>query len=688
MAPTKPGIDEKVSTREIPPMSLRASFRPGSVDAEKRTVEVVWTTGARVLRGFYDRFYEELSLTPKHVRMERLTSGRAPLLNSHGGYSLSGVLGVVESARIEGKQGTAVVRFPKAEDDPEADKIFRKVVDGILTNISVGYRVHRFEKVEGGEDKIPVYRAVDWEPYELSLVGMPADAGAGVRSEASDTLAPCEFVSRSEERAMSETAAVQDPKTPVQATAPAPSEDATRAAVEAATRAERERVTGIRHAVLVAARSMPTAGIGDELADQLVRDGVSLDQARAAVLDRLAAESDKVRTESHVRVEAGEDASDKFRRGAGAWLLQKAALAGMIERAKQECPGHAAFRDLETDPGEFRGMTLVDLARESLERHGVKTRGMAKLDIVGRALTFRSSFNSTSDFAVLMESTMNKTLLASYATTADVWSRLCAVRSASDFRAQNFYRQGAFGSLDSLNEHGEFKNKQIPDAEKTSYAIGTKGNIIGLSRQAIINDDMGAFNDLATRWGRAAKLSIEVDFFALLSQNAGLGPVQGDGQPFFHAANRGNVNGTGSALSVAGLDADRVVLAQQRDPNNQEFLDLRPAILLVPIGLGGEARVLNGMEFDDTDNKFRKPNKVRGLFREVVDTPRLSGTRRYLFVDPAIVPAFVVAFLDGAQFPYLESQEGWRMDGVEWKVRIDYGVAAVEPRGAVTNAGA
>ena len=106
-------------------------------------------------------------------------------------------------------------------------------------------------------------------------------------------------------------------------------------------------------------------------------------------------------------------------------------------------------------------------------------------------------------------------------------------------------------------------------------------------------------------------------------------------------------------------------------------------------GLGGQARVINGSQYD-TDivaNKFLVPNKVQGLFNDIVDTPRLSGTRRYMFTDPAQIPTIEVAFLEGVQEPFLEMQEGWRIDGIEWKERLDYGVAAVDFRGAVTNAG-
>jgi hypothetical protein len=188
--------------------------------------------------------------------------------------------------------------------------------------------------------------------------------------------------------------------------------------------------------------------------------------------------------------------------------------------------------------------------------------------------------------------------------------------------------------------------------------------------------------------GRAAGLSIEIDVYAQLLLNSGLGPTQSDAQPLFHA-NRANV-GTGSALAAAAIDADRVLMAKQRDPWGNEYLDLRPAILLVPVELGGQSRVVNDSQYDpDTvANKSQmKPNLVRGLFRDVVDTPRLSGTRRYLFADPSIAPVFEVAFLEGQTAPVLESRDGWRVDGTEMRVRLDYGVAAVDYRGAVTNAG-
>ncbi len=143
----------------------------------------MWSSGAKVLRNSYfdGPSFEELSMDPKHIRMGRLQNG-APFLADHEA-SLGNVIGVVESARIENGKGIATVRFAKAEDDPKADQIYRKIKDGLITGVSVGYRTYRSEKVDVANATIPTFRATDWEPYELSAVALPADASAGFRSD-------------------------------------------------------------------------------------------------------------------------------------------------------------------------------------------------------------------------------------------------------------------------------------------------------------------------------------------------------------------------------------------------------------------------------------------------------------------------------------------------------------------------
>jgi hypothetical protein len=170
----------ETNTHDLLPLSCRAAV--GSVNDQARTVEVIFTTGAAVERMDWmngKRFLEKLSLEPSAVRLGRLNTG-APLLDAHGAYSLADQIGgVVEgSARIAGNEGRATIRFSRRS---EVEPIWQDVRDGIIRNVSVGYRVHKFEESTEKALSLPVRTAVDWEPFEISLVPMGADAGARVR---------------------------------------------------------------------------------------------------------------------------------------------------------------------------------------------------------------------------------------------------------------------------------------------------------------------------------------------------------------------------------------------------------------------------------------------------------------------------------------------------------------------------
>ena len=398
----------------------------------------------------------------------------------------------------------------------------------------------------------------------------------------------------------------------------------------------------------------------------LTDPGLTVDTIRAKLLDTVGAQSKPV---AHTpRITTVSDEGDKIRAAATTAILHR---AGVVS-AKRE--------DMQGNP--FAAAKMMDIAKSSLARAGVSMDGMWQPQIVEASFT-----QSGSDFPIILENTMHKALQAGYATAALTWNQFCATGSVSDFREHKRYRLGSFGNLDTVNELGEFTNKSIPDAERAGITAGTKGNIINLSRQAIINDDLGAFVGLASMLGKAAARSVEADVYALLALNSGLGPTMADSKTLFHA-DHGNI-GTGAAISVASIDADRVLMAQQKDVSANDFLDLRPAVLLLPIGLGGTARVINGAQYDpDTANKLQRPNMVAGLYSTIVDSPRLSGTRRYTFASPSDAPVLEVVFLDGNSTPYIETERGFEVDGVRYKIRLDYGVGAIDYRGALTNAGA
>lgn len=182
-------------TIELPRMARGAEMRAASYNETDNTIDVVWTTGATVRRrswieGPYD---EELIVTSQAVRLDRLNAG-APLLNTHSDWDLNDVIGSVVSgsARISGGIGVATVKLSSAPGDAD---IVQKIRDGIIRNISVGYMVHRVEKIEADDGSVPTWRVVDWEPMEISAVPVPADAGAQVRAASGKTapLFPCEF---------------------------------------------------------------------------------------------------------------------------------------------------------------------------------------------------------------------------------------------------------------------------------------------------------------------------------------------------------------------------------------------------------------------------------------------------------------------------------------------------------------
>lgn len=685
------------TTVDLPRLSRAATVVPNTINADARTVDVVWTTGSRVLRGFFDQYWEELSLDPKQVRMKRLNNG-APLLNAHRQGDANGVIGVVvsDSAAVDGKRGTATVRFARAEDDPIADQIFRKVQDGIIQNLSVGYETYRMEKVEDGKDKIPVYRATDWEPAEISVVPVGADDGAGFRS-ANTERHKCTFLTRQQETTM-------DPETPTNPSGESAAVAATRAAaqqrVEDAKRIAAERQAAAEEAQQAervrsgAIRALARQhGMGETWAQNLVEAGTSVSEAQTAVLADLA-QRDAAFAPAGAgapRIGAGDDERDKWIRGASAWLIERTGYTDMVRAGQKALPNHKAFQDISFDPGEFRGMSPAELARQSLERNRFDTRGMDAMNMVGAAFLHKrnaATFQTTSDFALLLENVVNKVSLGAYATQENTWSRFCASKDVKDFRPSPQYRNGSLPNLDTILEHGEYHSGAIPDGAKYTIATGRLGKKFSLSREVIVNDDMGAVLQTAEQFGQASMRTLEVGVYALLLANAGLGPTQADTNPFFHSS-RSNV-GTGSALSVAGIDGDRVTLRAQKDPNGQDFLDLRPAILLVPDALYGQALVINEAQYD-TDKianaRQQEPNRVRGLFRDVVSTPRLTGTRRYLFATT--MDAIVVAFLQGyGRAPNVETMNGWNVDGVEWKVTLYAKAQMGDPKSALTNAGA
>ena len=374
----------------------------------------------------------------------------------------------------------------------------------------------------------------------------------------------------------------------------------------------------------------------------------------------------------NVFVPAGGDEADKFRAAATNSILVKANVLQGEERA----------RVLQGNP--MANASLISIAEQCLMRAGVRTRDMSRDDIAHKVLAQQT----TSDFSVLLENALHKVVLAGYALAAFTWSRFCKIGMLSDYRAHGRYQLSSFSDLKEVGENGEYENGVLGDGNKETITAKRKGRILQLTPEVLTNDDLGFLVDLAKYLGTSAGRTIEKDVYALLAQNGGLGPAMADGKTLFHA-DHGNIDSSAAAPTVASLDAGAQLMAAQMDIGANDYLDLTPDIWLGPKSKSGAARVVVNSEFDpDTANKLQRFNISRNIVRDIVDSARLSGTRWYMFANPAIAPVLEVAFLNGIQEPRLEQETNFRTDGLSWKVTHKYGVGAIDTKGATTNAGA
>ena len=290
---------------------------------------------------------------------------------------------------------------------------------------------------------------------------------------------------------------------------------------------------------------------------------------------------------------------------------------------------------------------------------------------------YSPSTQDTTDFPVLLENVMHKTLLDAYRNQPDTWRQWCRAGSVSDFRAHKRLRMGGFGNLDTVAENAQYTAKSIPDAEAEPITALTKGNLVTVTRQMIVNDDLDGFMRISSNLGRAAARSVEADAIALLVSN----PTMSDTVALFHATH-GNLASAG-AITAANVGAARVKVRKQTEPGGSgEFIDLQIAELLCSVEGGDAARVLMSAEWDPDKSRTGTPNPVRNA-ATVVDSPRITSPSWYLLASADDAPVVEVAFLNGEQEPFMDQQDMFDYDGLTYKVRLDYGVAAIDFRGAV-----
>jgi len=435
---------------------------------------------------------------------------------------------------------------------------------------------------------------------------------------------------------------------------------AQRAAADAAQRAAGITGVGPRHNVA-------------HLAVGMIRSGISLDQARNQVLEELARRDAASGGHVNVRVETVRD--EMATRMAG---VQEAILTRVDARQQL------------TDNGrQFRGMSLLEIGREMLDWGGVNTRGMDRLTLATRIMNFRSGAGmmGTSDFSSLMANVAAKRLRMGYEENPGTYTRWARrAPNAPDFKTMSVVQLSAMPDLLQVNEAGEFKYGALSDGAET-YKLLTYGRIVTLSRQAVINDDLRAFDRMVAGFGASSARLENRLVYSQLTANAAMS----DSVALFHATHGNLGTGAGSALQFSALATARAAMRVQKGLQSEE-LNLAPSYLIVPTALEQTAYQFTSSQYvpakSSDVNEFRAGGRtaLEPIVEPILDAN--SATAWYLAAQNSQVDTVEYCYLDGAEGPVVESELGFEVDGISFKCREDFASKTIDFRGLYKSNGA
>ena len=355
----------------------------------------------------------------------------------------------------------------------------------------------------------------------------------------------------------------------------------------------------------------------------------------------------------------------------------------------------AAFKPetIEAADNHYRNLGVQELLLLAATARGYTGRQRIGNDNLREVLTYAmqpihaAGGFSGIDVSGILSSSANKILLEGFNQVPQTWREVARTRTVTDFKSVTAYRLTADLEYAEVGPTGEIQHGTLGE-ESYSMQAKTYAKMLTLTRQDIINDDLGAFDDLRTRLGMGAVLKMNKVFWTLWINNS----------TFFTSARGNYQSGAGTALGMASLD-DAVTLFRQMEGPDGNLLSLEPDRLIVPPELEGTARRLYvSQEMRDTTASTKTPtaNIYQDRFKPVV-VPELSNsnytgystTAWYMLANPAMLATAVMCFLNGVQSPTIESADAdFNTLGVQMRGYHDFGVAMSEYRAGVKSAGA
>ncbi len=422
--------------------------------------------------------------------------------------------------------------------------------------------------------------------------------------------------------------------------------------------AEVERIRGINEVIAAA------GGVDDSLRAELLDDPQTTpDHAARRIIDHLRASNVPFGARAHAAV--GVDSREKIRSATTDALCLRLGIP-------VENPADGA--------ADLRGCTILEMARQALEANGTSTRGLSRLELATRAL----SSQSTSDFPLIFGDVVNRRLQTSYAEWPQTWEPFVSRTTAVDFRDIHAIRFSAAPDLKGIDKNGEYRHASFSEAGE-KYRIITKGLMIRLSREMVVNDDLSALSRIPAAFGVAARRMEAAAVYGLITAN----PKMSDGKTLFHA-DHNNLDDTPEALGSDSLKRARKNMRLQRGLA-KEVLDIQAAFLLAPVAMELDAEVLlrsTALPKENMSGGVYNPWANR--FTPICD-PHLDAASEsawYLLAHPSQVPTIEVAYLQGEENPFVDSTTDFDSDGLKIKVRHDFGAGLTDFVGIYKNAGA
>lgn len=571
---------------------------------------------------------EVLQVDDTSIDGQRIIDGLCCVLYNH---DRDKVIGKVLRYWVEDGKAKAEVQI---DDDDKSNQIFEKIKSGTLRGVSVGYSVSNWEEVAAGaiatngRTQGPAYVAVRWEVCEISIVSVPADSDVGVGRS-------LDF-EEEEQKDMAETK-----KEPTQIDV-----DAVR---KQAQEAERKRIGEIRS--LCADLNVDMAKMNG-----YIENGVSVADAERDILADLRKRNQPTAT---VKADVKADEFDKFRAAATDALLMREGIA---------------IKNPAAGADELKGAGFRDFTIKCLEQDG---HNESEIRFMDTTMLCRLAMTGTGALPGILSNAANKSLARAYdlaTTTFEAWT---SKGSNKDFKAATRYRLSEAGDLVRIPENGEFKYDDLTE-ESAKASVLTFGRAWSLTREAIVNDDLGALSTIPTKYAVSARYGINKLVYETLAKNTSI----------FTAGHK-NI-ATAAPLSVESLGEARKLMRLQKNVAGKQTLNIQPKYLIIPAALETKAQQLLHSLSDPAGNNSSVVNPFANSLTIITDAEldQYSETAWYLAADPLLAGGIEVTYLNGKDSPTIDSQVAFDTLGMKFRIYMDYGVNVIDFRGLVKNVGA